>query len=261
MLTVGIVLPVGQRLQAQQLQKPILALMQGRAVTSVSHSHLPADFRLRLVVSAGMIPYYTQLEISIDNALFEEYDYHHHRRITWQPKVSQLEYLWQVLCQNHFEQITYQQVSIADRAGKSLFVQANGKSYQLHDAGMYLIDPQWREAFEYIVSAIQQVFLPDVEAQKHEVQFCLDPSLRQVDYWLKIFLQNRPAYEYGQTTLLPDTLHLRLLPGSYRLRVELWQQPKARLPLARQTFEFNLIRAQTYRIGYTNQQLWMKPEP
>lgn len=138
----------------------IFALVFSLLLTSCSSrlpAQRPADFFLNYSVSAGMLPYGSNVSLAGEVAHTSFFAYGVTFDVAFQPAPAELDALYQVIVDNKFDRIQTYEEEVYDRGGSSLTVTANGETFNKADGGMSYIKRGWQESYNHVEAAAKSL--------------------------------------------------------------------------------------------------------
>lgn len=117
----------------------------------------PEDFFVNYSLSAGMLPYGSNVSVAGEVAHTSFFAYGVSFDVAFQPTAAELDSLYQVVVDNKFDRIQTYEEEIYDRGGSSLTVTANGETFNKADGGMSYIRGNWQNAYNNVEAAVKDL--------------------------------------------------------------------------------------------------------
>lgn len=138
----------------------------------------PDKFSIQYGFGGGMVYYSENLYISQDSCVYTIDDEGAISKYYFNMTDNQLDSLYKVFKANNFNKIKTHDENILDRGGESIGLTWGNRKYaHVDDAGMTLIDDNWKKEWSACLGAVKSVLSAQLNKQKKDYEIRIDKTL------------------------------------------------------------------------------------
>ncbi len=183
----------------------------------------PEKFSVSYSLGGGMLYYGESLYISADSCSYEINDGGAKSKIYFNLSAAELDALYKVFEDNHFDRIKTYEEQVYDRGGESISLSwTNGKYANISNAGMTFVKDSWETEWSNCLNALMNVLHAQLDKQKKDYEIRIDRSF--FGKTMNIYIRNETIIP--ESTVMAEsemehfvTKSIKLMPGAHRVSV------------------------------------------
>lgn len=153
----------------------------------------------------GMLPEGENIYISEDSSYWSLWRLDYEQKIYFTTSSEEINQLYEVFLENDFDKIKLiEEQEVYDRGGTSIWLNADGKSFNKNNSGMTFVHENSWEEYDAVSKAIYSFAKQKTESNKIPVKVKLSDSLLKSNYLIYINVNNWTIYNSDRDSALTE---------------------------------------------------------